>query len=265
MAFAGVSVKMPDGSTYTIKELLGDGDSNHKLVKSDQANIGYLTVGLSLAPANLSGYEVCASRSPGCTQACLNYTGMGQIKSVQRARIAKTILFMEQRELFMGMLYIEITKHRKKAHKQEKKLAVRLNMLSDIMWEKITPKVTEAFRDVQFYDYTKHAKRMAAFELSRVHMDPSFFPLNYHLTFSRSEVNIKECTAVYSYKYANVAVVFDSKALPTRYAGREVINGDETDLRFLDKPGVIVGLYAKGKKGREDTTGFVVQLGLRKR
>jgi hypothetical protein len=35
-----------------------------------------------------------------------------------------------------------------------------------------------------------------------------------------------------------------------------VINGDETDLRFLDAKGVIVGLRAKGK-ARKDTTGFV--------
>ena len=38
--------------------------------------------------------------------------------------------------------------------------------------------------------------------------------------------------------------------------GREVINADEHDLRFLDKQGVIAGLKAKGK-GKKDTTGFV--------
>jgi len=265
MANAGVNVKLPDGSTYTVKELLGDGDSNIKLTKSDKANVGYLTVGLSLAPAKLSGYEMCASRSPGCTQACLNYAGMGQIKSVQKARIAKTILFMEQRDIFMSMMFAELRKHYKRAYKQNKRLACRLNMLSDIPWEKIDREMFNTFADVQFYDYTKHEKRMAAFELSRMHQDSSFFPLNYHLTFSRSETNLKEVSGIYTYKYANVAVVFDSKDLPVHYAGREVINGDETDLRFLDKPRVIVGLYAKGKKGREDNSGFIVKLGLLKR
>jgi hypothetical protein len=38
--------------------------------------------------------------------------------------------------------------------------------------------------------------------------------------------------------------------------GRRVINGDESDLRFLDPVGVVVGLKAKGKAKR-DTTGFV--------
>jgi hypothetical protein len=35
-----------------------------------------------------------------------------------------------------------------------------------------------------------------------------------------------------------------------------VFNGDDSDLRFLDPKGVIVGLYAKGK-AKKDTTGFV--------
>ena len=54
----------------------------------------------------------------------------------------------------------------------------------------------------------------------------------------------------------NVAVVF-RKELPATYLGRKVINGDETDLRFLDEKNVIVGLKAKGK-AKKDTSGFVV-------
>ena len=41
------------------------------------------------------------------------------------------------------------------------------------------------------------------------------------------------------------------------FKGREVVNGDETDLRFLDKQNVIVGLKAKGK-ARHDMSGFVI-------
>ena len=53
----------------------------------------------------------------------------------------------------------------------------------------------------------------------------------------------------------NVAVVFNK--LPETYLGRKVINGDDTDLRFLDERGVVVGLKAKGK-AKKDNTGFVV-------
>ena len=38
--------------------------------------------------------------------------------------------------------------------------------------------------------------------------------------------------------------------------GFDVINGDESDLRFLDKQGVVVGLIEKGL-AKKDETGFV--------
>jgi hypothetical protein len=54
-------------------------------------------------------------------------------------------------------------------------------------------------------------------------------------------------------------VVFDkAENIPTTYKGARVIIGDETDLRFLDPSGCVVGLYAKGR-GRKDRTGFVVR------
>jgi len=36
------------------------------------------------------------------------------------------------------------------------------------------------------------------------------------------------------------------------------VSGDETDLRFLDKKGVVVGLTEKGL-AKKDETGFVVE------
>jgi hypothetical protein len=59
-----------------------------------------------------------------------------------------------------------------------------------------------------------------------------------------------------------VATVFGLKKnepMPETYMGLPVFNGDESDLRFLDPEGVIVGLYAKGK-AKKDTTGFVKYL-----
>ena len=46
--------------------------------------------------------------------------------------------------------------------------------------------------------------------------------------------------------------------LPETYLGYQVINGDQTDLRFNDDVGVIVGLKAKGK-AKKDCSGFVIQ------
>ena len=64
----------------------------------------------------------------------------------------------------------------------------------------------------------------------------------------------------------NVAIVFDK--LPETFAGYEVINGDENDLRFKDKKGVVVGLKYKkitGTGGAEKNklafeSGFVLKV-----
>jgi hypothetical protein len=56
----------------------------------------------------------------------------------------------------------------------------------------------------------------------------------------------------------NIAVVFKGD-LPKTFKGRRVINGDNTDHRFLDPQRVVVGLTAKGK-GKKDTSGFVIDL-----
>jgi hypothetical protein len=55
----------------------------------------------------------------------------------------------------------------------------------------------------------------------------------------------------------NTAVVFRGQ-LPEEYLGLDVVSGDETDLRFLDKKGVVVGLTEKGL-AKKDETGFVVE------
>ena len=51
----------------------------------------------------------------------------------------------------------------------------------------------------------------------------------------------------------NVAIVFgvkDESDLPTAYQGYPVINGDESDLRFLDDQNIIVGLKYKFLTGK---------------
>ena len=80
---------------------------NQKILKGEK--MGYITKGIHLAPANLAGYEVCQWRSKGCTAACLNTAGRGQMNSVQQSRIAKTKLFFERKAEFMTKLCKEIT------------------------------------------------------------------------------------------------------------------------------------------------------------
>ena len=231
---------------------------NAKIVKGEE--LGYVTKGIHFAPAQLSGFEVCQWRSKGCTASCLNTAGRGQMNSIQQSRIAKTKLFFDKQFDFLAKLSKEISSSIKSATKKGMNSVFRLNLTSDISWESVffneeEPKtIFDKFPSIQFYDYTKSFKRMCAFLGKPFTKDEAKFPSNYHLTFSRSEHNDTKCEMVLAMG-GNVAVVFRNQ-LPKTWKGYEVVNGDDTDLRFLDKRGVVVGLIEKGM-AKKDETGFV--------
>lgn len=234
--------------------------SNAKIQKG--LGKGYLTFGLHLAAADLSGYNVCPAASVGCRIGCLTFAGHGGMfkkgettNLVQEARKRKTRWFFEARPEFMLRLVREVENGIKYAKKHSLKPVFRLNLTSDVRWETV-PVVVKgqayknimlAFPKVTFYDYTKIVNRRG-------------LPKNYSLTFSRSESNQKN-VLTWLDNGGNVAVVFSTKkgqALPTKWNGYTVIDGDETDLRFLDKKNVVVGLRAKGR-AKKDTSGFVTE------
>ncbi len=231
---------------------------NTKTVKGEK--YGYQTFILHLAPADLSGYETCPKRTAGCTAACLNTAGRGGMfkpggtNTIQEARKRKTRMFFEQREEFMTQLVKDIESARKKAEKNNMIAVFRLNGTSDLSFEKYEvvregktyKNIFQAFPFTQFYDYTKILGRKVGGES------------NYHLTFSAADGNDADVLKAIEQGY-NVATVFGLKKtepMPATYNGRPVFNGDDSDLRFLDPKGVIVGLYAKGR-AKKDTTGFV--------
>jgi hypothetical protein len=215
--------------------------SNYKTLKGER--MGVMTGILHLAPYNLSGMNVCPMASQGCASSCLNTAGRGAFSTTQQARIRRTKMFFEEREKFMALLRKDIETLRKKAQAKGMIAAVRLNGTSDIDWRRFG--IFEAYPDVQFYDYTKVYRRM---------VEPR--PSNYHLTFSRSECNESDAIKVLGSR-GNVAVVF--KELPDFWNGYKVIFGDESDVRFEDEQGVVIGLLAKGK-ARKDNSGFVVTI-----
>lgn len=225
-------------------------DQNAKTKKGQKK--GYLTAIMYMAPAKVSGYEVCPMRSAGCTAACLNTAGHGRFDKVQNSRIKKTKMFFKQRKAFMLQLEKEIVSFVKKAKKLKMIPVVRLNGTSDIVWEKIPftgkdgkkySSVMERFPDLIFYDYTKRHNRKD-------------LPKNYSLTYSLAEDNDARAKKALKNKM-NLAVVFRDTNFPKKFWGRKVFDGDDTDLRFLDpKGGIIVALKAKGR-AKKDTTGFV--------
>jgi hypothetical protein len=229
--------------------------ANPKIQKGTK--LGYLSFILHLAPADLSGHNTCPKATAGCKSACLNTAGRGGMfkkgentNTIQKARIRKTKYFYEDRAGFMLDLAYDIQKAIKFADKQGLTPVIRLNGTSDLSWEKYevpvfcTRNIFELFPQVQFYDYTKVLGRKVA-----------DIP-NYHLTFSKADGNDADVARAMM-QGMNVAAVFDE--MPAEYMGKEVINADETDLRFLDPKGVIAGLKAKGK-AKKDYSGFVIRL-----
>jgi hypothetical protein len=74
---------------------------------------------------------------------------------------------------------------------------------------------------------------------------------NYHLTFSKADGNDADVAKALA-QGLSVVAVYD--AIP-----EGVPSADETDLRFLDPKGVMLGLKAKGK-AKKDYSGFVIRL-----
>jgi hypothetical protein len=237
------SAKKQTGLSY-----LGSVASSSKIAKGLKYN--EMTYILYLAPASQSGYNVCPMSTEECRTACLTESGHNRIdvkkNAINKARIAKTKLFFEQREFFMGWLVTEIEKAKYQAESKGYKFSVRLNGTSDIeptRFQHNGKVLFELFDDVMFYDYTKVAKRFGLLQ---------FYP-NYDLTYSFSGHNMFQCLDLLNKGKGRVAMVFEGKQLPKSFMGYKVIDGDEYDMRYLDEQGVIVGLKFKKVRNKIDT------------
>jgi len=251
---AEISAARKIARRYGVRSLLSDIGADPKTAKSNKLG-KYLTAIQYLAPADMSGTNLCSHASPGCISGCLFTAGNPiHLQGKTKARLARTRFYLEERSAYKIVLYAEILNHVKRCAKLELKPAVRLNGTSDIVWERIFPELFRIFSDVQWYDYTKIPKRM---------MRGWERPKNYFLAFSRSETNQADCeTILQDNPRSKIAVVFSpyrTQPLPKTYKGCKVINGDAHDLIFQHKGARVIGLRAKGE-ARTDTSGFVVQV-----
>ena len=222
--------------------------ANPKIQKGTK--LGYLSFILHLAPSDLSGKNTCPKATKGCIAACLNTAGRGGMfkkgentNMIQKARIRKTQYFFNNRDAFMLDLMQDIKKGIRLANKLGLEPVFRLNGTSDLSWEKYEmtegKNVFDVFAGIQFYDYTKVLGRKVK------HIE------NYHLTFSKADGNDSD-VAEALLQGMSVVAVYDK--IP---AG--VPSADETDLRFLDPKGIMLGLKAKGR-AKKDYSGFVIRL-----
>jgi len=234
---------------FTKSKKLLNIDKNAKTVKGQK--YGYMTAILYLAPSTQSGFNVCAMASEGCKKACLFTAGHGAFSNVQLGRINKTRWFIQERESFLNQLIKEIKLFIKNAESKNLIPCIRLNGTSDIAWENIkidNKNLFEMFPKTQWYDYTKIYKRALKFVNGEL-------PSNYYLTYSLNEDNRIEAFNILKLG-GNISAVF-RKYLPKTFRGFNVLNADESDLRFKDIKNSICGLIAKGK-AKTDYSGFVL-------
>ena len=234
-------------------------NSNPKLEKSGKYDV--LTKGLALAPSFISGFNTCNFASIGCGKGCLNWSGHGQKHmlcngkhNVLIARITRTILYYEYRNEFLIKLHKEIKTFSNYVNNKNIKnntdliVGIRLNVLSDILFEKIDITLFTNNPNITFYDYTKNPNRNVS------HIK------NYSLTFSRNEMNDLYIEQAFN-NNMNVAIVLDIKkgfTIPKTFRNKPCLDGDLHDARFLDTKNHYVTLR---KKGNEiDTSGFVINV-----
>lgn len=244
------SAKLSRFFSHAPETLLMTG-SDAKTVKGEKK--GFLTGILYLAPYNTSGVNICPmAEKAACSGPCLFTAGRGAMNSVYYARLRKTLYWQQYQAQFLALLAKDIARIEKRANKIGYMPVIRLNGTSDIRFE--NSGIMQRFPNVQFYDYTKIANRRN-------------LPANYDLTFSYSGVNGFAHYAKQALENGlRIAAVFrDRETVETmlsngiKFLGRDIVDGDETDLRFLDPSNSIVALYAKGR-AKLDGTGFVIDM-----
>lgn len=205
---------------------------------------GILTAILYLPPASQGYVEesrktLCPWSTAECRAACLVDSGM--LSMTDRARHWKLALLTGAHELFAGLLDLEIAALERKAKRGGMIPAVRLDGTSDIG---LARQHAPRHPGVTFYDYTKSLTRAAGHR-----------PENWYVTFSYSGHNLEASRAVLA-SGGNVATVFavqpgikgrrEPEPKPETWEGYPVLDGDDSDARFADPPGHVVGLSLKG-------------------
>ena len=225
-------------------------DANAKLDK------GGLAAGLTLAPASEGGHNVCARSTEGCRKACvLWHSGNGYRDSVRRARVARTQALAADPQTALEAIRREI--EALAARRTDPIEAVRLNVASDLAWERIDGFLDSLPPRLALYDYSKVAARIAAGGIARGAARP------YRLAFSISEARSSAedarrilgdggtavlVVAGLRRRQSDGTLAYHPMPREARIGGRwwPVVSGDRTDRRDLDPHGAVVALAGKG-------------------
>ena len=216
---------------------------NYKLLKDSTATV----YGLSLLPHKLSGVNFCPFAG-NCSSICVTYyRGRYVTRPVRNAMMRRSQLFINSRSQFLDMLHHDLDKL-----SQLNNPHCRLNVASDLPWEKLDPSLFKY--NIEYYDYTKIKSRMLNYLDGKL-------PPNYHLTFSHSERSPFDFSREIMKRGGNVAFVVNRgykppniEAIPKRLFINKnwfkTVDGDLTDIRTpqYDNKGRAVLLRAKMKQ-----------------
>ena len=229
--------------TYNVNCLLDRFGANTKLKKSSKGV--YNVAGLSLMPS----LKFCPmSIKAGCFELCLKSAGRGRFNNVVNARNNKSNFYNNDYDLFITLLKYELELHVINCKKNNVNPSARLNVLSDIPYEKTD--IFNTFQEIYFYDYTKRANRLET--CNKID--------NYKLMFSYSGKQEYQKQISKAVNFSNpIAVVFKNE-FPKMFLNRPVFDGDLSDIDNSTRDNHIIGLKAKGSLARNSFNDFVVDL-----
>lgn len=262
--------KFVSGNAKMNKVVLPKGPlgTNAKLQKA-QNKVKWVTQGVALMPANelqkffyklvngravldkekLNKFSItekdisrfthaCPGATRGCMSVCLADSGQMHMAPATMAQVRRHLTYEMDREAFMITLAVGLAKAYHAARKKGANYGVRLNVTSDLAWEKVPVKVDkwlsaylfeygianhngnpmkpgryrnimELMPQIYFYDYTKVGGRFAYFLNGK--LNGKKWPKNYHLVWSLAETPTNRELALIAllHKKTSVSVPFD--------------------------------------------------------
>ncbi len=213
-------------------------------VKLEAASVP--TYGLTLAHADISGYELCSWRGD-CTKVCVLNNGNGRYDSVRTAWKARTRLFAKHPNVAMYRMGWELGR----AARKHGEILFRPNVNSDLSWHDIAPSLG-GLSGVTSYGYTKNPAVLSKHD--------DLWSSGFHYAYSWSEKSSVDKVRGFlcSSPQASVAVVTSRRKGAPVDADRvraffgvpstvRVLDADATDEWMLVDGPVIGDLSAKGK------------------
>ena len=231
-------------SPYTLSYIIFKQDKKaFQQALKTRYNLDYSINKIELALKNLNSCPFARN----CIRGCLNTSGNGRYDHVQFWRAVKTAFYALNRQSFNQAIIHELKLIKKRIPEN---LAFRFNGTSDFWDAEIVQQALD-LGDISVYDYTKDISKFTGNAISQYSLT---YSIQDHKSFKawQSVKNESNCALV------TLKGVDDPILKSPIFSDYALIEGDNSDLRFLDPQiKAIVVLKAKGK-ARKDAGKFIV-------